>query len=758
YFDPNTSNFASAGFTKGTTNVSLDAHIYLVVKTQPFSSNSYADEGNNISFFASSKFHLDQLEGSFRGTLISSGDTDNSCDPYHADFTILQPAANFISLPPPGAPNSISTCADYEVDLRFSQIGALYPNEPDFPNEFRPYAQVGNAITLNVPTGYRLTSSTYIVPVDDYDASGTNNFIAANTNAFKTYSMNATQTGNTINISSPSGCWPLFDCKQGNNINAAYYQLHFQPACKASSGTFALSYSLTNSVQQTDPGVKDPNNFLASYQQTQTTTNQNSYPVNTVHSTPVLTVNPPSATVVGNTVTFNIVVCNNSGNVAYNSWIDLQQLNGFLNFPATVTVTGLGSVLVVLTENTTDCMVPIGDVPIGGCITITIVATVNSSICTYLSGQGSSYSANYSVLAGVNCDGTDAVSLSNLTCQQSSTPSTFLINNSALTLVGQGVNPVVTGSGLCNSKITYNMLLTSSDLGDVNDPYLNVTLPAGLTLDGVTGMTLNYPYGSANFYTTLSDHYGHTFGSLAFELDQDLGVSGFLNTPPNTTVFPGTHALSNKNEVGISITFDASCSYTNSTVPFSANGTGSCNGPVSTANYTGPASSISGTCPSVTIINVFNAECVPGKATASVSGGTPAYSYSWTDGETNATATNLTAGSYTVTITDANGCSATASVTIVQNSLTTSITVNSNVSCHGGNNGSLTANPSGGTSPYTYNWSPGSKTSQTITGLIAGSYTVIVHDANGCSVTASVTITQPAAALAASISNELGPC
>ncbi len=136
-----------------------------------------------------------------------------------------------------------------------------------------------------------------------------------------------------------------------------------------------------------------------------------------------------------------------------------------------------------------------------------------------------------------------------------------------------------------------------------------------------------------------------------------------------------------------------------------------------------------------------------GTATVSVSGGTPGYSYSWSpSGGSGATATGLLAGTYIVTVTDLNGCTVTATATIVNTGgPTASISAFTNVSCNGGTNGTATVTVSGGTSPYTYSWSPSGGSGPTATGLPAGNYVVTVTDANGCSTTASVTITQPTA-------------
>ncbi len=134
-----------------------------------------------------------------------------------------------------------------------------------------------------------------------------------------------------------------------------------------------------------------------------------------------------------------------------------------------------------------------------------------------------------------------------------------------------------------------------------------------------------------------------------------------------------------------------------------------------------------------------------GSLTATATGGTPQYSYRWSNGATTASVSGLISGTYTVTVTDANNCVRTASQTIsAANSPTVTISAVTNVSCFGGNNGAATASATGGTAPYTYNWGSG-RTTAAVTGLTAGTYTVTVTDAAGCSSTQSVTITQPTA-------------
>ncbi|MFM2018299.1 MAG: hypothetical protein RL007_1955 [Bacteroidota bacterium] len=134
-----------------------------------------------------------------------------------------------------------------------------------------------------------------------------------------------------------------------------------------------------------------------------------------------------------------------------------------------------------------------------------------------------------------------------------------------------------------------------------------------------------------------------------------------------------------------------------------------------------------------------------GSLTASVAGGTSPYTYAWAPtGGTAATATGLSAGTYTVTITDATSATIAQTFTITEPSAITATGVGTNLVCNSGNNGTATATVSGGTPGYTYLWSNGG-TTPTIIGLAAGVYTYTVTDVNGCTSVASTTITEPAA-------------
>ncbi|MDF2453061.1 MAG: hypothetical protein K0S26_2565, partial [Bacteroidota bacterium] len=143
-----------------------------------------------------------------------------------------------------------------------------------------------------------------------------------------------------------------------------------------------------------------------------------------------------------------------------------------------------------------------------------------------------------------------------------------------------------------------------------------------------------------------------------------------------------------------------------------------------------------------TNVSCFNGS--NGAATSTVTGGTPAYSYSWSPGgATSQNVTGLIAGTYTLTITDFLNCISTNTVTITQPPLLVASTTVTNETCNYLNNGSATASQTGGTSGFTYSWSPGGQTSATISGLASGTYTVVVTDSKGCQSTALAVITEP---------------
>ena len=147
-----------------------------------------------------------------------------------------------------------------------------------------------------------------------------------------------------------------------------------------------------------------------------------------------------------------------------------------------------------------------------------------------------------------------------------------------------------------------------------------------------------------------------------------------------------------------------------------------------------------------TIDNQTNVECfgeTTGSATANATGGTPPYDYLWSTDATTATASDLAAGAYTVTVTDANGCSEVLNVTITEPIDGPSVVMSDPASICIGESASISALASGGSPGYTYSWDNGltDATTYEVSPTETTTYTVTVLDANGCSITGSVTVT-----------------
>ncbi len=164
---------------------------------------------------------------------------------------------------------------------------------------------------------------------------------------------------------------------------------------------------------------------------------------------------------------------------------------------------------------------------------------------------------------------------------------------------------------------------------------------------------------------------------------------------------------------------------------------------VLSATLTQPASGLSATS-AVTNTLCFGGN--DGDIDLSPVGGTVPYTFAWSNTATSEDLTNVIAGTYTVTITDASNCSITHTATITQPADLTLNLTPTNVNCFGQSTGAITSTVAGGTTSYGYLWS-NAATTQNLSGAIAGSYTLTVTDANGCTETATATITQPTAAL-----------
>ncbi len=151
------------------------------------------------------------------------------------------------------------------------------------------------------------------------------------------------------------------------------------------------------------------------------------------------------------------------------------------------------------------------------------------------------------------------------------------------------------------------------------------------------------------------------------------------------------------------------------------------------------------TCQLAVIPVVENVNCngnSDGEVNLQVTGNSGIPTYIWSNGATTASIEQLAQGTYTVTVTDAIGCTASAVATVTQPAILQVASAVTNVSIPGQSTGAIAVTATGGTPPYYYFWN-NNATTQTITGLAAGTYTVTVIDSRDCPATATATVTQP---------------
>jgi gliding motility-associated-like protein len=398
-----------------------------------------------------------------------------------------------------------------------------------------------------------------------------------------------------------------------------------------------------------------------------------------------------------------------------------------------------------------------------GCTgTVAVTITQPTVLTTTISSTATACSGNTGTATAGPSGGTPGYTYSwNPSFQTGATATALSAGTYTVTVTdnnGCTVTASVVVGGTAGETVTMNPPTNVSCFGGSN----------GSDVANVTGGTSPYTYSWSTIpIQTSSTATGLTAGTYTITVTDHNGCvvtsSVTITQPPVLTVTTGapTNVLCNGGSNGSDIATGGGgtgpYSYSWSTIPIqtNANATG-----LTAGTYTVTATDAHGctATASVTITQpavlsatttTVSATCgnADGSATANPTGGTGTYTYSWTTLpiQTTQTATNISAGTYTVTVTDANGCTFTTTAT-VSNISGETVTINppTNVSCFGGSNGSATANPVGGTGTYTYSWTTiPVQTTVTATGLTAGSYAVTVTDANGCTATASVTITQP---------------
>ena len=315
-------------------------------------------------------------------------------------------------------------------------------------------------------------------------------------------------------------------------------------------------------------------------------------------------------------------------------------------------------------------------------------------------------------------------------------------------------NPVVIRPNIlqiCNlstTSIVSNSTCTSADGSATTTPANGIAPFVYAWSDGSSSATANNLV-AGNYTVTITDNLGCV---LTDSITVNSNSSTITTAPPTTT-------FSNCGGA----TGSASVNPTNGTAPYSyswntgvvtqtivdvpagaysvtitdANG---CVGSVSGIIVTNPNS------PTTSISTVSALACngdSTGLAVVDVTVGTAPYTYLWSDGQISATASNLPAGNYQVTVTDGALCSSTSSITITEPTALTSTADLTDIGCNGDSTGAINLSVTGGTAGYSFVWDNGAST-EDLTGLSAGLYSAEITDLNGCSLTVGpLTVSEP---------------
>lgn len=418
-------------------------------------------------------------------------------------------------------------------------------------------------------------------------------------------------------------------------------------------------------------------------------------------------------------------------------------------------------------------------------INVTDAKNCTSSLVTTLAQPSAPLTASASS-SSVSCNGGTngaiASSASGGTLPYNYFWSPIGINGQNITNVGSGnYSVLITDANGCTSSATTIVNQPSAMGVSANSANSNCSMANGQATVSVVGGLIPYSYQWApiggsnpiatglpagNYTVTVTDGNGCTVNT-AVSVNDNAGPSVSILSTTNVSCYGGNTGAAT---VGVS---SGSGPFTFSWQPFGGTGmtaTGLTAGTyVVTVTDSNGCQSLATTSPAITeptqiqiATTKSDVTCfggTNGSASASATGGNPGYTYSWTPtGATSSSITNVAAGTYTVAVTDGNSCVRTQTVLIGQPTLlSVVISTLTDVSCFGGNNGSAFTTVAGGTSPFSYNWSSGSITSNAV-GLAAGNISVTVTDSKGCTASTASVIAQPPSALTVALTSTAVSC
>jgi gliding motility-associated-like protein len=307
----------------------------------------------------------------------------------------------------------------------------------------------------------------------------------------------------------------------------------------------------------------------------------------------------------------------------------------------------------------------------------------------------------------------------------SKTNATFGGYDGSVTVAGTGGVPPYTykmGAGAYQSTGTFGSLGAGTYTVTVRDVNLcTATVPVTITqpLSGLKGTLVSQTNVTCYGASTGSATVAGLDGILPYEYKINSGT--YQSSPTFTSLAAGNYVITIRDAVLTEAIVNVS--------------------------ITQPATAVTGTVTSKTNVLCYGSKT--GSFVISGSGGTAPYQYKLGTGsfQPSGSFTLLGAGTYSVTIQDANSCTSVITVSITQPAAALGgiIAIQTNISCNGAANGSFTAAGTGGTSPYQFSLNGGSfQSSGSFSGLTPATYTVTIQDANMCSSSMQVNITEPA--------------
>ena len=296
----------------------------------------------------------------------------------------------------------------------------------------------------------------------------------------------------------------------------------------------------------------------------------------------------------------------------------------------------------------------------------------------------------------------------NITASGGTTPYTYLWSNAS---INEDLTDLSGG--------TYMVTVTDLNGCTITETFTVNTIGGPLTVSSIVSTDVLCNAGTDG---TINLEIIGGSGVYTYDWDND-GTGDFDDTQDLTGLSADTYNVTISDGVNPNITSSATVSEPGTAVTASATGTDvSCNG---------------------------NTD---GAVDLTASGGTGTLTYSWSKGDTSQDLTNVAAGTYNVTVTDENGCTATASQVITEPAALTASGVTTDTPCDPGNTGAIDLTVSGGSMPYTFAWTGGG-TSEDTTGLTAGTYAVTITDNNSCTDIQTFTINNACIGLAKTISS-----